>query len=1039
MLAIKILETNFINKIRYSLHGVIISQVTDRVVNNLVLRSSGDKQIVIDGNKVVSICQNIKIKPIEKPKFNALFVENRNIGVIDIETYRANDDTFKIYALGFKTNLAEKSKIYYIDKSDLDSRKIVLELVEELLRPKYANVTFYCHNLGGYDIVFLLKTLYTYNDENQDNKYKISTLLRDDKIIKVKISKDKKSFIILDSYAMLADKLIKLGKNFGVATIKSKFPYKFAIQDHLFYEGAMPSIEYYEGIKDEEYKDMSVGYWSFYDETIRYLNNDLHSLHEILTKANKQVFLDYNVNMKEHITISGLAVSIFLKDFYNNNIPTINKASIYKDIKQAYCGGITEVYKPLGRDLFYYDVNSLYPSVASQDMPGLTCSKIFFYDENTDIDTLFGFFYCSIDAPLNGYLGLLPIRTVEGLIFPLGKWEGWYFSEELKFAKKHGYKIKVFKGYSFSRETNVFTKYVDKVYDIKSKPINASQKAMAKSLLNNLLGRFGINLEKPVTEVLSYQVFDQKMLMHKIISYKEISNEKVLVCYVPKLDYEIINSHNLDFIKIVNKYNDKELQPLSITSIVISAAITAYARIHMSKLKLEILNRGGELYYSDTDSIVTNLELPNSMVSPNKLGLLKLEHVLYEAIFISNKLYWMCDVKGNSYILAKGIESSSLSYTNFIQLLNNKNIKTGIKRVSKSDWELGHVLIEDKYNITIHSNSYTKRVKIYNNHDMWIDTKPIFINKIVKDLVVYKQEKDLIVYQNVYVNKSNINVKSIFNWILIISIIFVSSIAYLLTLQEGEFNLYEPFLYHRTNDDEESKVNIKDNPFTEGDSKVNNNVEIIVDQDSSKPYIEDDLNSLVETNTKFDTSTTDPIIVDKNIPKPKKTLYQGFLEELSKIQNTENSRKDESVTDESTKGSLLSPTTTENSNNTTNTTSTSYPSPDYSKDKFSPNTLVFLDAEIRRNSINLETLTNVCKDPDTKTSINETLLEERKYLLEQKSKHLNSILQEASNTPLNDTDVDNMCKEISQLKTKVDNLYSKSENFKDRSLNSNEK
>jgi len=49
---------------------------------------------------------------------------------------------------------------------------------------------------------------------------------------------------------------------------------------------------------------------------------------------------------------------------------------MYHDIKQAYYGGITEVYKPYGRDLFYYDVNSLYPSVALKDMPGLGCSKI---------------------------------------------------------------------------------------------------------------------------------------------------------------------------------------------------------------------------------------------------------------------------------------------------------------------------------------------------------------------------------------------------------------------------------------------------------------------------------------------------------------------------------------------------------------------------------------------------------------------------------------------------------------------------------------
>lgn len=140
------------------------------------------------------------------------------------------------------------------------------------------------------------------------------------------------------------------------------------------------------------------------------------------------MFLDYNVNITENITISGLAVRIFLKDLYNDNISNINKASFYKDVKQAYYGGITEVYKPWGRDLFYYDVNYLYQIAALNDMPGLICSKILYNSEPQDIDTLFGFFYCRIETPLNGYLGLLPVITKTGLIFPLGTWEGWYFS-----------------------------------------------------------------------------------------------------------------------------------------------------------------------------------------------------------------------------------------------------------------------------------------------------------------------------------------------------------------------------------------------------------------------------------------------------------------------------------------------------------------------------------------------------------------------------------------------------------------------------------
>lgn len=42
------------------------------------------------------------------------------------------------------------------------------------------------------------------------------------------------------------------------STIKSMFPYKFATEDNLFYEGNMPSIVYYPGISLDVYNNMSV-------------------------------------------------------------------------------------------------------------------------------------------------------------------------------------------------------------------------------------------------------------------------------------------------------------------------------------------------------------------------------------------------------------------------------------------------------------------------------------------------------------------------------------------------------------------------------------------------------------------------------------------------------------------------------------------------------------------------------------------------------------------------------------------------------------
>lgn len=48
---------------------------------------------------------------------------------------------------------------------------------------------------------------------------------------------------------------------------------------------------------------------------------------------------------------------------------------------------------------------------------------------NHVIDDYFGFFYCEIDAPLHLYVGVLPFRRKDGTIYPLGEFQGWYFSE----------------------------------------------------------------------------------------------------------------------------------------------------------------------------------------------------------------------------------------------------------------------------------------------------------------------------------------------------------------------------------------------------------------------------------------------------------------------------------------------------------------------------------------------------------------------------------------------------------------------------------
>lgn len=108
-----------------------------------------------------------------------------------------------------------------------------------------------------------------------------------------------------------------------------------------------------------------------------------------------------------------------------------------------------------------------------------------------------------------------------------------------------------------------------------------------------------------------------------------MGDNKFLVSYIPRLGTKLVKSCKLDLLKVVSNYKDKELQQISNSSIAISTAATAYARFHKAKLKLYILSKSGNIYYSYTDNIVTDLKLYNTIVGAphkNEIGKVKLEH-----------------------------------------------------------------------------------------------------------------------------------------------------------------------------------------------------------------------------------------------------------------------------------------------------------------------------------------------------------------------------------------------------------------------------
>lgn len=98
--------------------------------------------------------------------------------------------------------------------------------------------------------------------------------------------------------------------------------------------------------------------------------------------------------------------SIAFRVFRSNKLQ-YHSSLLYSDIKQAYFGGIVDVYHPYGKNLYYYDINSLYPYAMLKDMP---VGNPTYVEGDIDLDNSFGFFYADIVTPSDIHIPILPVK-----------------------------------------------------------------------------------------------------------------------------------------------------------------------------------------------------------------------------------------------------------------------------------------------------------------------------------------------------------------------------------------------------------------------------------------------------------------------------------------------------------------------------------------------------------------------------------------------------------------------------------------------------
>ena len=606
----------------------------------------------------------------------------------------------------------------------MDQTKLFNDFIKHLLT-QFENgnntLTVYAHNLSEFDGVLLMKHLL--------NHGKTKPLIHNGKLISIKLNikgHKGKTIIFKDSLLMLPLSLRELCNSFKIEAPKGYFPY---LLNDILYKGQFPKYELFTSLSLTEYLNIKNQYlnkiWNFKNEAIKYCELDCKCLHEVLTKFSLLIFKEFKVDPIKVLTLPSLAMKIFKTLFMPKDTIYQILGEPQELIRKSYTGGAVDVYIPQNKDneiLYLYDVNGLYPSTMLNNPMPIGKPTPFLGNIRYIDPQAFGFFYCLITSPDNLEHPILQrrIETSNGLrtIAGLGTWEGWIFSKEMDNAMKYGYQFNIIKGYEFEK-ADIFSDYVNKLYNLRLKYSKGdAMNLIAKLLLNSLYGKFGMK-----DETIKYEILDNNK--HNVSKYLDKYNTSILdIIYIE--DHTILIINNNEFKSGKPNFIEDAFHGSDV-NIAIASAITSYAREYMANVFKN--NPNFKLYYSDTDSGVTDKPLPDNMIG-NQLGQLKLEHTITKAVFLAPKVYGLIEVNGNELIKAKGLTKDTiknLKVSNLEQLLKKDATKLFTQEKAYKQLFDANISVSDTiYTLKATSN---KRAHVYVN-GILVSTKPLNYNKL---------------------------------------------------------------------------------------------------------------------------------------------------------------------------------------------------------------------------------------------------------------------------------------------------------------------
>lgn len=441
---------------------------------------------------------------------------------------------------------------------------------------------------------------------------------------------------------------------------------------------------------------------------LKYLGYDVMSLYEVLLKlmdVSGIPIRDFvkrvsTASISRYIYKNGFKGKLFKNDGETKTdyefLTTYNwryDLETEEFLRAAYCGGRTEVFKikldKLGR---HYDINSQYPFAMLGEFPigkptmlenPVTALKNFNIWKSNKKGL--GFLHCAVYIPQQN-IPPLPVKMGK-LTFPCGHVYGVWSYEELLFSIENcGVVIEeVYAACYFKRTYPVFKNFIETLYSIKemaTEEKNEALRTFAKLIMNTGYGYTGMRRDDKTS----------------FKNYKDIE----------KYDNIVFVSKEKGYIEVPTEINSSYIQ------VQVAATVTARARINLLKALL-YADKNGEVYYCDTDSIVTTTVFPAEMIHKTKLGKWDLEAEVKKALFLRPKVYAEITKKGTN-IKFKGLSKDTqkdLEFSDYEELYREMlEEKREYKNVEENRITLRSILYMQKEELDL--NYYEERDKKIN-------------------------------------------------------------------------------------------------------------------------------------------------------------------------------------------------------------------------------------------------------------------------------------------------------------------------------------